>query len=212
MTWRPRPKPLPPPLPLPLPLPTSHHRRPRPEDISFQDDAFLAADNASSLRCTGRRIEITRPRPNVAAGRRPRIARTYGFSAGTTPSIILSIKASRYSPQRSALWGVAPLARPTRSTPQRRPAGCGTCASSDRCQAARKCRKAPDWRSVMLHPSGAYCSREVRRRPTLPQGPPCSTIGAERLSFRVRNVTGRFPLAMTTGTPSTMIWSQTAPP
>src|SRR5690348_12049043 len=41
----------------------------------------------------------------------------------------------------------------------------------------------------------------VRRCPTLPQGPPCSTIGAERLSFRVRNVTGRFPHAMTTETP-----------
>jgi hypothetical protein len=41
----------------------------------------------------------------------------------------------------------------------------------------------------------------VRRRPTLPQGPPCSTIGAERLSFRVRNVTGRFPFAITTETP-----------
>ena len=38
--------------------------------------------------------------------------------------------------------------------------------------------------------------KEVRRCPTLPQGPPCSTIGAESLSFRVRNVTGRFPLAM----------------
>ena len=38
--------------------------------------------------------------------------------------------------------------------------------------------------------------KEVRRCPTLPQGPPCSTIGAERLSFRVRTVTGRFPLAM----------------
>lgn len=36
----------------------------------------------------------------------------------------------------------------------------------------------------------------VRRCPTLPQGPPCSTIGAESLSFRVRNVTGRFPLAI----------------
>ena len=40
----------------------------------------------------------------------------------------------------------------------------------------------------------------VRRRPTLPQGPPCSTIGATRLSLRVRNVTGRFPRAMTTET------------
>jgi hypothetical protein len=38
--------------------------------------------------------------------------------------------------------------------------------------------------------------KEVRRCPTLPQGPPCSTIGAEGLSFRVRNVTGRFPFAM----------------
>ena len=36
----------------------------------------------------------------------------------------------------------------------------------------------------------------VRRCPTLPQGHPCSTIGAVRLSFRVRNVTGRFPHAM----------------
>ncbi len=35
--------------------------------------------------------------------------------------------------------------------------------------------------------------KEVRRCPTLPQGHPCSTIGAVRLSFRVRNVTGRFP-------------------
>src|SRR4051812_34278343 len=40
-------------------------------------------------------------------------------------------------------------------------------------------------------------SRYVRRCPTLPPGPPGSTIGAERLSFRVRNVTGRFPFAMT---------------
>ena len=38
--------------------------------------------------------------------------------------------------------------------------------------------------------------KEVRRCPTLPQGLPRSTIGAESLSFRVRNVTGRFPLAM----------------
>src|SRR5690606_31995235 len=47
---------------------------------------------------------------------------------------------------------------------------------------------------------GGSLSQIVRRRPTLPQGPPCSTIGAVRLSFRVRNVTGRFPYAMTTET------------
>src|SRR5690625_7194621 len=33
----------------------------------------------------------------------------------------------------------------------------------------------------------------VRRCPTLPRGLPRSTIGAEGLSFRVRNGTGRFP-------------------
>ena len=37
----------------------------------------------------------------------------------------------------------------------------------------------------------------VRRRPTLPHTPVCSTIGAVGLSFRVRNGTGRFPHAMT---------------
>src|SRR3954466_13403357 len=37
----------------------------------------------------------------------------------------------------------------------------------------------------------------VRRRPTLPPRLQGSTIGAERLSFRVRNGTGRFPFAMT---------------
>ena len=42
-----------------------------------------------------------------------------------------------------------------------------------------------------------------RRRPTLPQPGGCSTIGAGRLSFRVRNGTGRFPLAMTAVT----LWS-----
>lgn len=40
----------------------------------------------------------------------------------------------------------------------------------------------------------------VRRCPTLPHTPVCSTIGAVGLSFRVRNGTGRFPYAITTVT------------
>jgi len=44
---------------------------------------------------------------------------------------------------------------------------------------------------------------DVRRRPTLPPSHPSSTIGAERLSFRVRNGTGRFPFAMAAET----LWS-----
>src|SRR5882757_11399982 len=43
----------------------------------------------------------------------------------------------------------------------------------------------------------------VRRRPTLPHPHECSTIGAGRLSFRVRNGTGRFPPAITAVTLST---------
>ena len=43
-------------------------------------------------------------------------------------------------------------------------------------------------------PTSYWC---VRRCPTLPPGPPGSTIGAGGLSFRVRDGTGRFPAAMT---------------
>ena len=45
-------------------------------------------------------------------------------------------------------------------------------------------------------PCGRLFLKYLRRRPTLPPRHQGSTIGAERLSFRVRNVTGRFPLAM----------------
>ena len=50
-------------------------------------------------------------------------------------------------------------------------------------------------------------SEDVRRRPTLPRGPPRSTIGAEELNFRVRNGTGCFPFAMATET----LWRCRAP-
>ena len=47
-------------------------------------------------------------------------------------------------------------------------------------------------------PCGGRCV--VRRFPTLPHAPACSTIGAGRLNFRVRYGTGCFPSAMATGT------------
>ena len=46
-------------------------------------------------------------------------------------------------------------------------------------------------------PKGGRHRKDVRRRPTLPRSLPRSTIGAEGLSFRVRNGAGRFPFAMT---------------
>ena len=48
--------------------------------------------------------------------------------------------------------------------------------------------------------TGATLFKHVRRRPTLPRGPPRSTIGAEGLNFRVRNGTGCFPFAITAET------------
>src|SRR5690606_22703981 len=45
----------------------------------------------------------------------------------------------------------------------------------------------------------------ARRCPTLPRRLQRSTIGADGLSFRVRNVTGRFPTAMTAVTPYPLI-------
>ena len=47
---------------------------------------------------------------------------------------------------------------------------------------------------------GATLFKYVRRRPTLPRGPPRSTIGAVKLNFRVRNGTGCFPHAITAET------------
>src|SRR4051812_6536248 len=43
---------------------------------------------------------------------------------------------------------------------------------------------------------GAARTEGVRRRPTLPHAPACSTIGAEGLNFQVRNGAGCFPFAM----------------
>ena len=54
-----------------------------------------------------------------------------------------------------------------------------------------------------LNAVGGHSSMNVRRCPTLPQGLPCSTIGAASLSFRVRNVSGRFPRAMAAETRAT---------
>jgi hypothetical protein len=54
----------------------------------------------------------------------------------------------------------------------------------------------PCYRNTTGHPEGWPVSKNVRRRPTLPRSLPRSTIGAEGLSFRVRNGAGRFPFAM----------------
>jgi len=54
----------------------------------------------------------------------------------------------------------------------------------------------PDAEKGPHHGGGPLFWVFVRRRPTLPHRPRCSTIGAGGLSFRVRNGSGRFPAAM----------------
>ena len=61
----------------------------------------------------------------------------------------------------------------------------------DKVKQVYKTKYPPFYRWIFLY---------VRQRPTLPPGLPRSTIGAERLSFQVRNGAGRFPLAMITVT------------
>jgi hypothetical protein len=57
-------------------------------------------------------------------------------------------------------------------------------------------RQVPTHATRPIHGVDGPRLKYVRRRPTLPHSLPCSTIGAERLSFRVRNGAGRFPFAM----------------
>ena len=55
-------------------------------------------------------------------------------------------------------------------------------------------------RRALLYSSLArFALKKLRRRPTLPHGRPCSTIGAGRLNFRVRDGIGCDPAAIATG-------------
>ena len=47
--------------------------------------------------------------------------------------------------------------------------------------------------------TGCGARKKFRQRPTLPHGPPCSTIGAVGLNFRVRDGIGCDPHAIATG-------------
>ena len=54
-----------------------------------------------------------------------------------------------------------------------------------------------------VRPRPLFLSHEFRRCLTLPHPSECSTISAVGLSYRVRDGTGRFPHAITTGNPAT---------
>jgi hypothetical protein len=101
-------------------------------------------------------------------------------------------RGDRRGPRLPAVHRIQPLLHP--SDPQLPEQACA--------QSKSQCRPAmPDGtgskhnqgRPAEPNDLGRKC---VRRRPTLPRSGPRSTIGAERLSFRVRDGTGRFPLAM----------------
>ena len=78
-------------------------------------------------------------------------------------------------------------------------------ASNDRGQGRARGKKKPRVQRG-LH-AGSGLQNNSRRRPTLPQSFPCSTIGPEGLNFRVRDGIGCGPSGKTAGTfcrPTTM--------
>jgi hypothetical protein len=132
-----------------------------------------------------------RPSNAGRGARRPRGSR--GRQSPTRPTG--AGRASRDVPTRvgqtvSNHRGRLPRGRPLPS-PTLRPAR-GCTALGLPMSSTPQTQKSPDrlcrWGSFTMY---------VRRRPTLPHRHQCSTIGAEGLSFRVRNGTGRFPFAMT---------------
>ncbi len=81
-------------------------------------------------------------------------------------------------------------------------------ASVTRAKVARASRRTPDAGTKRKEPApgfrlgglfGSRARRKSRRRPTLPHGFPCSTIGSEELNFRVRDGIGCGLLEITTG-------------
>jgi len=61
-------------------------------------------------------------------------------------------------------------------------------------------------------PNGTPLSKKFRRRPTLPEGFPPSTIGAGSLHFRVRDGNGCFPAAIATGNQLSIKYARIAAP
>ena len=101
-------------------------------------------------------------------------------------------------------------AKPAQEAPNAKrppaPEGAGGLSSSRKRGGARK-RKGgtpsgppPPRRPVRASPPPARATRPGgRRRPSLPQGRPCSTFGAGRLNFRVRHGSGCAPAARAAG-------------
>ena len=84
------------------------------------------------------------------------------------------------------------LPRTTASTEGRFEGAASTALAHRSLVGRSKAKKSP----TRFWPRGAH---KIRRRPTLPQGGPCSTIGAARLNFRVRDGIGCGPCAIATG-------------
>jgi hypothetical protein len=125
--------------------------------------------------CLGGSIRSSRPAPPARPWHHQTPARASGLRVD--PSIRRPVARARSRPPPT------PTLRAVVST-----------ATPPECQIHRK-------RIEGRYQHGSDPQREdVRRRPTLPRGPPRSTIGAEGLNFRVRNGTGCFPFAMATET------------
>ena len=203
-----------------------HHRlivrsRPTPPSVgsayphSIADSGPHAAHRPLAMRTyppANRRRLGARPR----RGERPTARAVPGRSDRFLPTVVPSPTAetmtrhgaARRPPHPDAGPSVRHRDRVREAARRRRARGAHSSPGGQRVTPARRL---PSLLSSSRHRNGHPLSgwpfpKDVRRCPTLPQGRPCSTIGAERLSFRVRNVTGRFPLAMAAET-LWMFWS-----
>ncbi|GEM_PF-540521 len=181
------------------PLPPPAWRAGRPE---------LRPPARRGLRPSGAALPPARPGSRAASSR----PRAWG-STGRLRRVPAGLVRRRPFPAPPAAAAAAVPARPARrppaATPPRRPPAATPVRrapapfrvlGSSATEPASPSTLAADKRRGPLDLSRAALFRHVRRRPTLPRGPPRSTIGAEGLNFRVRNGTGCFPFAITAET------------
>ena len=151
--------------------------------ISAPEDAYAWADpdaerqeppTASSGEFGNRKA----PRDDLCTGR--------AHPASTSEVAWLELVASELGPG----WGETPRPKPRRPSSRAR-LGPGRGARSGLgVQESQKPPAVSGW---------GLLGRKIRRRPTLPQRSPCSTIGASGLNFRVRDGIGWCPTAKVTG-------------
>ena len=160
--------------------PTTNHRSDHPTTNLRSDHHSNGCPRTSHLSGLHR---SDHPRTNRLIGRL-RTNHPAGHHLNGCPRLIRLIGHHRNDCRRAGRWGACFVSGRQAWPPMLRRSGSRTGAEND--EERHPC----GWRSSSV---------QIRRRPTLPGDLSPSTIGAERLNFRVRDGNGCDPLAMATG-------------